>query len=62
MGGFTKQEHISLFPLPYMGLSAWPWAPVMLLLKCLWRTTQALVFQGVTGKDVAVVFMQFTSS
>lgn len=27
IGGFTKREHISLFPLPYMGLSAWPWAP-----------------------------------
>lgn len=27
MGDFTKREHISVFPLPYMGLSAWPWAP-----------------------------------
>lgn len=23
-GGLTKREHISLFPAPYMGLSAWP--------------------------------------
>lgn len=62
MGGLTKREHISLFQLPYMGLSAWPWGPIMLLLKCLWSTMQALIFQGVTGRDVAVVFVQFTSS